>query len=111
MNTAGLTIHVRIVRYGNNAGMAKSFVQWDVVSAIAGKDCTAQVCREGELVGIRDGPIGLTCFKCGEDIIAELPQPLHDGERKVLVRVKVGHGAYASSLRRMASSISVGWSA
>jgi hypothetical protein len=40
--------------------------------------------------------------------VAKAPKPLNDGVREVLVRVKPGHAGQASSLRRMASSISVG---
>jgi hypothetical protein len=47
-------------------------------------------------------------FQRGQDIVPELPQAFHDRVGKILVRVQLGHDAHASSLRRMASSISAG---
>jgi hypothetical protein len=61
------------------------------------------------LVGIFNASIRLTSLKGSNHIMAELAKPFHYGEGKVLVGVKPAHDAYASSSRRIASSISSGW--
>jgi hypothetical protein len=40
--------------------------------------------------------------------VAKCSQPFHDREWKILIGIKLGHDAQASSFRRMASSISAG---
>jgi hypothetical protein len=109
INAIRLTIKIWIVRDRDDAEMmSRSPVQTGVVPAIAGEDCTAEARREGKLLRIPDALVRLSSLKCRYDIVAKLAQPLHDGKGEVLICVKPGHDGQASSLRRMASSISVG---
>jgi hypothetical protein len=78
--------------------LSSSPVQRDEVSAIARQDGTAKARREGKLVRIRDGLVRKSSLKCRQDIVANLPQPFHNGKGKVLVRVKPGHDTQTSSL-------------
>ena len=89
----------------------RTLVQSNEVSAIAYQDGTAEAGHKGKLDRIPDGLVRLSSVNCRKDIVAKLTQPFHNREWKILICVKPGHDAQASSFRRMASSISAGWPA
>lgn len=94
INATCLTSEIGIVRDRDDPGMVSSLpVQLDVILTVACEDGTAEERRESQLVCIRDGLVCLSSFKSREDVVAELAQPLHNGEGKILVRVKPGHDA------------------
>lgn len=62
-------------------------VQADEMFAIAGKDGTTEACCINRLVRIRDSLIRPPFVYCRQHIMAELAQPLHNGEGEVLVCV------------------------
>ena len=112
INATRLSIKIWIVRDGDDSCMlSRTSVQRDVVFPIACKDGTAEASREGKLVCISDALVCLSSVKCRKDIVSKLAQPFDNGEGEVLICVKPGHDGQASSLRRMASSISALWPA
>src|ERR1051326_1752905 len=107
VNAVGLAVKIWIIRNRDDTRVIRDApVETDIVPPIASEKRAAQTGRKRELGCIVDALVCLPSFKSRQDVVTQLPKPLYDRIGKVLVCVEPGHGPHASSLSRIASSIS-----